>query len=127
VPHGQQAARLYIGQVMYPAISLNRETRPVVSVKAVFQQLSDDSRKDATTEMRFEWLGFDDCFNDFHIDLTNAFAPTTGSLVQWGIFRQQLVSGWLTNRTQSPGNLACSSCRNSPVIYSGRLRRQHAT
>src|SRR2546425_4766068 len=75
------------------------------------------------------------CFSEFFRNLLNlgeaclrtARRSRAGGDAQSRKLGIAITSGSPTNRTQSPGNLACFSCSNSPVIYSGRLRRQHAT
>src|SRR5437773_2381313 len=57
--------------------------------------------------------------------------PTSQNYTSTGLRSQRLVDVLCVHVADQPDTiawqLACSSCSNSPVIYSGRLRRQHAT
>lgn len=63
--------------------------------------------KDATTDMRFVWVGFDgdDCFNDFHIDVTGQSGTQRFSFGPCAVNGMRKVSGFFRDDSQESVSL----------------------
>ena len=62
---------------------------------------------DATTEVRFVWAGFDrdDCFNDFHIDVTGEFGTQRFSFGACAVHGLRKLSRFFRDNAQETASL----------------------